>query len=164
MRRPPLLPMRQSERRSRILVVDDEPDVRLLCRLVLEAEGHEVVESATGREALQLATEAEPDLVVLDVMLPDLDGWHVLAALRENPATAELPVVMLTAKAHQRSQLYGWQAGASDYETKRLRKDGSRVYVSISLSPLFDDTGEVTGCAVVVRDMSDRERADARFR
>src|SRR5260370_18636960 len=89
----------------RLLVVDDEPDIALLCRINLEAAGYQVVTAGDGREALKLVTETIPDLVLLDVLMPDPDGLAVLAEIRQNPATAHVPVVMLTARADTSDQL-----------------------------------------------------------
>ncbi|MCA1840259.1 MAG: two-component system response regulator [Actinomycetota bacterium] len=101
-----------------ILVVDDEPDVILLCRVNLEFEGYEVREAHDGAEALQLMAQEPPDLVLLDVMMPAMDGWQVLATMNSSPDTTGIPVVMLTAKAQDRDQIRGLSSGAIDYVTK----------------------------------------------
>lgn len=102
----------------RILVIDDEPDVLLLCRVNLEYEGHEVFEAGNGEEGVELAVRHKPDLIVLDVMLPERDGFFVLRKLRQHPETADVPVVFLTAKAQEDDQIRGFLAGAADYVTK----------------------------------------------
>lgn len=102
----------------RVLVIDDEPDVLLLCRVNLEFAGHEVLEAPDGERGLELATAERPDLIVLDVMLPQRDGISVLEELVETPETSDTPVVLLTAKAQREDQLRGWRAGAADYVTK----------------------------------------------
>jgi len=102
----------------RILVIDDEPDVLLLCRVNLEFEGHEVLEASDGDEGFRSAVEQKPDLIVLDVMLPHRDGFQVLQRLSEEPETGDIPVVMLTAKAQEDDQMRGWLAGASGYVVK----------------------------------------------
>jgi len=104
--------------RARVLVVDDEPDVLLLCRVNLEFEGYEVIEAHDGEEALARVRDASPDVVLLDVMLPELDGWQVLSAIKADVALREIPVVMLTAKAQDQDQIRGWSAGAAEYITK----------------------------------------------
>jgi DNA-binding response OmpR family regulator len=102
----------------RILVIDDEPDVLLLCRVNLQYAGHEVVEAPDAELGLELATTTNPDLILLDVMLPERDGLSLLRELTEHPTTAATPVVLLTAKAQIEDQLRGWRAGCSEYVTK----------------------------------------------
>jgi DNA-binding response OmpR family regulator len=102
----------------KVLIVDDEPDVLLLCKVNLEFEGYSVIEARNGVEALDKVKEHNPDLVLLDIMMPDLDGWQVLSLLKDDPATAQIPVVMLTAKVQERDQIRGWSEGAADYVTK----------------------------------------------
>ena len=105
-------------RPPRILLVDDKPDILLLCRINLEAEGYAIAEARNGADALGTVAKAQPDLVILDVMMPGIDGWEVLTAIREDPKTADLPVIMLTAKTQERDQIHGWQLGVTDYLTK----------------------------------------------
>jgi DNA-binding response OmpR family regulator len=102
----------------RVLVIDDEPDVLLLCRVNLEFAGHEVIETTDAAQGVAMATSEHPDLIVLDVMLPSRDGLSVLEELGGLPETREVPVVLLTAKAQEEDQLKGWQAGAAEYVTK----------------------------------------------
>lgn len=102
----------------KVLIIDDEPDVLLLCRVNFEFAGHEVIEAGEGETGLQLAREENPDLVVLDLMLPRKDGMSVLQELHAAPETAEMPVVLLTAKTQSEDQLRGFQAGADEYITK----------------------------------------------
>jgi len=117
----------------RVLVIDDEPDVLLLCRVNLEFAGHEVLEAPDGERGMELAGSARPDLIVLDVMLPNRDGLSVLRELGERPDTRDTPVVVLTAKAREEEQLQGWRAGAAEYVTKpfaplALKETVERVY------------------------------------
>lgn len=101
-----------------ILVVDDEPDVLLLCKVNLEFEGYEVLEAHDGEEALERINMDHPDLILLDVMMPGMDGWQVLSAVMSDPSTSEIPVVMLTAKVQEGDQMRGLTDGAADYVTK----------------------------------------------
>jgi two-component system alkaline phosphatase synthesis response regulator PhoP len=101
-----------------ILVVDDEEDILLLCRVNLEFEGYTVVTASSGLEGLTKARELQPNLVLLDVMMPTMDGWHVLEALKADPSTGSIPVVMLTARVQGEDQVRGWAGGASDYIMK----------------------------------------------
>jgi DNA-binding response OmpR family regulator len=103
---------------TRVLVVDDDAPIRLLCRVNLEAEGMEVIEAADGTDGLEKARTARPDVVLLDVMLPKLDGWRVAEALLEDPQTGQIPIVFLTARAELRDQARGLEIGGIDYITK----------------------------------------------
>jgi DNA-binding response OmpR family regulator len=100
---------------TRVLVVDDEPDIRSLVRELLERAGHDVIEAGDGREALRVFYEEQPDLVLLDVSMPLLDGWGTLERIRE---LSDVPVVMLTARAEELDKVRGLRAGADDYVTK----------------------------------------------
>lgn len=101
-----------------VLVVDDEPDVQLLCRVNLEFEGYRVLEAADGQQALDRLADEPVDVVLLDVMLPKLDGWQVLERIKSDPRTKDVPVVMLTAKVQDQDQVRGWSGGAAEYITK----------------------------------------------
>lgn len=103
---------------ARVLVVDDEPDVLLLCRVNLQHAGHEVLEAADGEHGLALAVTELPEAIVLDLMLPLLDGYGVLAALRADARTRDIPVLVLTAKAQREDRVRCWEQGASEYMTK----------------------------------------------
>ena len=103
----------------RALVVDDQPDVRLLVRWVLEATGFAVAEAESGPAALEaLSGGALADLVVMDVQMPQMDGWDTLQAIRANPATADLPVLMCTVKARPEDEARGWERGCDGYVAK----------------------------------------------
>src|SRR5215207_7144060 len=102
----------------RVLVIDDEPDVLLLCRVNLQFAGHEVLEAPNGECGFELATTEAPDVILLDVMLPKRDGISILQDLSEHPVTSTVPVVLLTAKAQIEDQLRGWRAGCGEYVTK----------------------------------------------
>jgi two-component system, OmpR family, alkaline phosphatase synthesis response regulator PhoP len=104
--------------RRRVLVVDDEPDVLLLCRVNLEFEGYDVVEASDGEQAMERLREQRFDVVLLDVMMPKMDGWQVLEAVKADDELEEIPVVMLTAKVQDQDQIRGWSQGAADYITK----------------------------------------------
>jgi DNA-binding response OmpR family regulator len=103
---------------TRVLVVDDDAPIRLLCRVNLEAEGMEVLEAEDGPGGLEKARSDRPDVVLLDVMLPKLDGWHVAEALLDDPRTDGIPIVFLTARAELRDQARGLEIGGIDYITK----------------------------------------------
>jgi two-component system alkaline phosphatase synthesis response regulator PhoP len=103
---------------GRVLVVDDEDDIRELCRVNLEFEGYEVIDAADGEAALQLARTGQPDVIFLDLMMPKMDGWDVLRHLKEDDATAAIPVILLTAKTGENEQMRGWQEGILEYVSK----------------------------------------------
>src|SRR5580698_10325989 len=103
---------------AKILVVDDEPDIVELVAFNLRAEGFEVFSAANGPEALNRARALLPDLIGLDLMLPDLDGVAVCEILHRLPSTAPIPVIMLTAWSSELARVIGLQTGAEDYMTK----------------------------------------------
>jgi two-component system phosphate regulon response regulator PhoB len=103
---------------QRILVVDDEPDAVELVEFNLKNAGFDVVTAADGSDALKKARTFSPDLIVLDLMLPEVDGLEVCKILRRDPATAGVPVIMLTAKAAEIDRVLGLELGADDYITK----------------------------------------------
>ena len=115
-----------------MLAVDDERDVLSLISLTLELDGHEVMQASDGMQALKLALEQLPDLIVLDVMMPKMDGLTTLRQLREEASTRELPVLLLSAKAQSLDIEVGMRAGAAGYMTKpfdpeELSKEVARI-------------------------------------
>jgi DNA-binding response OmpR family regulator len=102
----------------RVLHIDDEAPIRMLSRVNLGAEGMEVIEAADGRIGLQLAKREQPDLILLNVNLPRLDGWQVAEALRKDQETREIPIVFLTGRAELRDRVRGFDLGAVDYVLK----------------------------------------------
>src|SRR6185369_8162417 len=104
--------------KEKILVVDDEPDALDLIQFNLKAAGYEVITADDGTEAIKKARTVQPALVVLDVMLPEVDGLEVCKTLRREPATAAIPIIMLTAKAGEIDRVLGLELGADDYLTK----------------------------------------------
>ncbi len=105
-------------RALRVLVVDDEAPIRLLCRVNLEAEGMNVLEAPDGPSGLELARAERPDAVLLDVMMPGLDGWTVAERLLADEETREIPIVFLTARADLRDRARGMDLGGLGYVTK----------------------------------------------
>jgi two-component system, OmpR family, phosphate regulon response regulator PhoB len=103
---------------ARILVIEDERDLQKVLEFNLGQAGHEVLTSLGGRPGLQLARERHPDLVVLDLMLPDLDGTEVCRALKRDPATNDIPILMLTARGEEVDRVFGLELGADDYVVK----------------------------------------------
>ncbi|HZA27772.1 MAG TPA: response regulator [Actinomycetota bacterium] len=101
-----------------LLIADDESGIRSLVRMTLQRKQYEILEASDGEEALALARKHHPELVLLDVMMPGLSGFDVCRALKDDPATADATVVMLTAKAQDGDRAEGIAAGADDYFTK----------------------------------------------
>ena len=122
----PKLPRTGQRDGKRILVVDDEPRMINFIRMNLELEGHQVIEAHTGLEALEAVRTKLPDIVLLDVMMPELDGFESLRMLRE---FSNIPVIMLTAKGEENDKVYGLELGADDYIAKPFgpRELSSRI-------------------------------------
>ena len=104
--------------KARILIVDDEPDVIRLVEFNLSAAGYETVSAVDGAEALKKARALTPDLIILDLMLPEMDGLEVCKLLRRDQNTASIPIIMLTARAAEMDRVLGLELGADDYVTK----------------------------------------------
>ena len=104
--------------RDRVLIVEDEKDVREMLRLNLKAGGFDVLEAHNGAEGLAIAKAELPSVVILDLMMPEMSGMEVCRALRRNPATSRIPILMLTAKSTEVDKVAGLEVGADDYVTK----------------------------------------------
>jgi DNA-binding response OmpR family regulator len=116
---------------TRVLVIDDESPIRLLCRVNLEAEGMEVLEAADGPSGLEKARAELPDVILLDVMMPGLDGWRVAEELLDDDRTEAIPIIFLTARAELRDRARGIDLGGVDYVTKPFNP--------VELAPLVTD-------------------------
>ena len=103
---------------ERILIVDDDPDIQRLVSYNLSQAGFETMTSGNGRKALDLAFKKPPDLIILDLMLPDVDGTEVCRTLRQNEATRRIPILMLSARSDEIDRVIGFEIGADDYVTK----------------------------------------------
>ncbi len=108
------------QRHKRILVADDSPDTVLGMRLLLESEGYEVIEAYDGLQALEILKDVQPDLIVLDVMMPRLDGWTALAEIQDDERLKDIPVVLLTALRGPSSIRTGIDLGATWYYPKPI--------------------------------------------
>ncbi|HXG46345.1 MAG TPA: response regulator, partial [Methylomirabilota bacterium] len=104
--------------KAKILVVDDEPDALELIEFNLKGAGYDVITASDGEEALKRARDVLPDLIILDVMLPEVDGMEVCKILRRDQRTSAVPIIMLTAKAAEIDRVLGLELGADDYVTK----------------------------------------------
>lgn len=116
-------------RRSIILLVDDNHIARETITALLAPDGHHIVEAGTGREALDLAWELRPDLVLLDVMMPGMDGYAVCASLRSDPRTVAVPIILITALDDRTSRVRGLEAGADDFLSKPIDSADLRARV-----------------------------------
>ena len=114
---------------ARILVVDDEPDLLELVRFNLSQAGFRVETAASGREALEQLRRSPPDLMVLDLMLPDVSGNDICRQVRSDPALADLPILMLTAKSEEVDRVVGFELGADDYVPKPFSPRGLTLRV-----------------------------------
>ena len=102
----------------KILVVDDEPTIVRLMEFILARQGHEMIVAVNGEEALHKIRTQQPDLVLLDIMMPRIDGYEVAQQVRADPATASLPIIMLSAKAQEEDIRKGVDVGVDEYITK----------------------------------------------
>jgi PleD family two-component response regulator len=132
--------MPNPENRS-ILLIDDDPLIRRIVTRTLTAKGYHVAEASSGAEGLALALKNPPDLILLDVMMPGLDGFEVCAVLRQNSLTANTPVLMLTALDQTDSKVRGLQAGADDYITKPFNLDELQMRIEAHLRRSERDLG-----------------------
>jgi DNA-binding response OmpR family regulator len=121
--------------RPLVLVADDDPDILALVRFRLERDGYEVLSAPDGEAALDLAMARTPDLAVLDVMMPRLDGYEVTRRLREHGPTTTIPIILLTARVQEPDLERGFEAGADDYVTKPFSPQalGERVQAALGV-------------------------------
>jgi two-component system alkaline phosphatase synthesis response regulator PhoP len=103
---------------GRVVVVEDEPDVAELIRYNLAKEGYQVVLAPNGADALRLIQGARPDIVLLDIMIPQLNGWEVCRRLKHDPDTRSIPIIMVTGRVEEGDKVLGFELGADDYVTK----------------------------------------------
>jgi len=129
---------------GRVLVVDDEEQNRELLRDLLEVQGHEVIEAENGKQALQKVTENLPDVVLLDVMMPELNGFEVCRKLKVDPKTAPIPVLLVTVLTDRSDRLTGIEAGANDFLSKPIDREDLRLRVrnAIYTKHLFNQVQE----------------------
>jgi pilus assembly protein CpaE len=103
---------------EKILIIDDDLDTLRLVGLMLQRQGYQISAATNGQQGLEKAFEEDPDLILLDIMMPDMDGYEVTRRLRQNPSTLETPILMFTAKTQLDDKVVGFEAGANDYLTK----------------------------------------------
>jgi DNA-binding response OmpR family regulator len=144
---------------SLVLLAEDEPENRHLLRLLLGREGYEVAEAATGLEAIQATLEKQPALVLLDVGLPEMDGFDVCRQLKSNPRTAAIPVIFLTAMAGSSDIVRGFQVGGVDYITKPFQSAEllARVRTHVQLHQLQQVLSVCSYCGKIRNDSAEWE-------
>ena len=132
------------ERLGRVLLVEDERDVAELIRYNLVSEGYEVLLATNGTDALRMARESHPDVVLLDIMVPQLNGWEVCLRLKQDPALAGIAVVMVTGRVAEGDKVLGFELGADDYVTKPFspRELVARVRAVVRRGKLADGKGK----------------------
>lgn len=137
-----------------ILVVDDEPDILELVRYNLNKEGYRVQTAATGEHALRYARESKPALVVLDLMLPGIDGMSVCRRLKDDEATKHIPIIMLTAKTGEHDVVKGLETGADDYVTKPFSPKVLTARVGAHLRRRNDGGNAATPSVIRIHDIT----------
>ena len=136
----------------KILIADDEPEIRDLLRLYLENEQYEVVEAEDGRQALSLLREKKPDLCVLDIMMPKMDGYHVLQELRKE---SNIPVLILSAKDADSEKILGLNLGADDYLSKPFNPREAVARVNSNIRRFYSlGTEDTVRGEITVRDLT----------
>jgi DNA-binding response OmpR family regulator len=129
----------------RILIVDDEPDILKVLKLRLEKHGYEIATASTGQAGLTSCQTSPPDLVILDLMLPDMDGYDVCKKLKSDAKTGRIPVMMLTARSESTDEVLGLELGADDYVTKPFEFSVLHSRIKNLLKRAFaDETAKVT--------------------
>jgi DNA-binding response OmpR family regulator len=130
--------MRRENAVARILAVDDSPTILEMIKAILVAGGYEVITAADGQEALNMARSEKPELILLDVMLPKLDGYRVCRLLKFDQNYKHIPIIMLTAKTEEQSMATGLRTGADQYLTKPIEPE-------VLLSSVAQELGKVAG-------------------
>ncbi|MDT7947823.1 response regulator [Thermoflexus sp.] len=144
-----------------LLIVEDEPETAGLLRSYFQAQGYEVLTAASGEEALALARERLPDLVVLDIRLPDIDGFEVFRQLRAHRRTREIPVIFLTEKREREDRLAGLELGAHDYIPKpfslqELRARVQNILRRSQVEPAFDGLTGLPGRPLILEHLQEQ--------
>ncbi|MGQ9558421.1 MAG: response regulator transcription factor [Desulfurispora sp.] len=140
----------------RVLVIDDDPKITALLRRALTFEGYEVITAASGQEGVDMALQEAPDLIVLDIMLPGLDGWEVCRQLRQH---STVPILMLTARDEVADRVKGLNLGADDYLVKpfALEELLARVHAMLRRSKQLEEAGRRLKFADLILDLDSRE-------
>ncbi|MEO8358104.1 MAG: response regulator, partial [Chloroflexota bacterium] len=119
---------------EKILIIDDDLDTLRLVGLMLQRQGYQISAATNGQQGLDKAFEEDPDLILLDIMMPDMDGYEVTRRLRRNPSTMATPILMFTAKTQLDDKVIGFEVGANDYLTKPTHPSELQARVKTLLS------------------------------
>ncbi|MFA0749654.1 MAG: hypothetical protein SLRJCFUN_000057 [Candidatus Fervidibacter sp.] len=126
--------MKAAPKPAKILVADDDPAILELVRINLEARGYQVLTVDNGADAIRIAMREKPDLLILDVLMPEVDGYEVMRVLKESPETAHIPIVVLTAYASDAGAMVSWMQGAESYLAKPFNPEELLMVVDRLLS------------------------------
>jgi pilus assembly protein CpaE len=129
---------------EKILIIDDDLDTLRLVGLMLQRQGYQISAATNGQQGLEKAFEEDPDLILLDVMMPDMDGYEVTRRLRQNPSTLETPILMFTAKTQLDDKVVGFEVGANDYLTKPTHPSELQARVKTLLARVVDKKANTT--------------------
>ncbi|HNS64540.1 MAG TPA: response regulator, partial [Anaerolineaceae bacterium] len=119
---------------DKILIADDDPETLRLVSLMLQRQGYQIVTASNGNQTLGMARTELPDLIILDVMMPDMDGYEVARQLRKQPDTSNIPILMFTAKSQVEDKVTGYESGADDYLTKPVHPAELQAHIRSLLS------------------------------
>src|SRR5512146_1002668 len=123
---------------EKILIIDDDLDTLRLVGLMLQRQGYQISAATNGQQGLEKAFDEDPDLILLDIMMPDMDGYEVTRRLRRNPSTLETPILMFTAKTQLDDKVIGFEVGANDYLTKPTHPSELQARVKTLLARIGD--------------------------
>jgi two-component system alkaline phosphatase synthesis response regulator PhoP/two-component system response regulator VicR len=137
---------------KKILAVDDERHIVRLVEINLIRDGYQVVTANNGRQALEKVALEKPDLIIMDVMMPEMDGFAALQQLKADPATANIPVIMLTAKAQDADVFQGWKSGADLYLTKPFNPKELLTFVRRIFQSNDDEQSDEAGYTIDERE------------
>lgn len=130
-----------SQRRLKILVADDDPAIQELIRLNLEVQGYEVIVASDGVETVRKVLSERPDLMILDILMPEIDGYEVMRLLKNSEETSNIPIIVLTAYASDAGALISWVEGAEGYLAKPFNPDELLMLVEKVLTSSEKSTG-----------------------
>lgn len=119
---------------KKILIIDDDLDTLRLVSLMLQRQGYEIITATNGKQGVEKTLEDKPQLILLDVMMPDMDGYEVARRIRENPITVGIPILMFTAKTQLDDKVAGFEVGVDDYLTKPTHPSELQAHVKALLS------------------------------